>query len=205
LPSSLTTVLRSPLVFLLPPELVWGTGTVQSQRLFGAIGSVTSAFESARLGVSAFMGPDYLSCYTLTPDNHRLVHLPSCVPHCLPPRVGRSSEDKPLAHGLWYGADTVVLEYQPVVHRYALPASLSSRLTLEVSLPQNLAFGGGFLTPLSLLCQEFSLDASPRRFPPPLSTPTSDAPLPRTPLLRTSATRLWTEPRYIVAQDHSDQ
>ena len=52
------------------------------------------------------------------------VELPSCVTPLLPVRgwVG-SPEGSPLANPIGLGADTVVLEYQPVVHRLRLSAS----------------------------------------------------------------------------------
>ena len=54
-------------------------------------------------------------------------HLPSCVPHRLPAtswsvRLIRRP-DSPLVPGIGLGADTVVPEYQPVVHRLRLSAS----------------------------------------------------------------------------------
>ena len=52
------------------------------------------------------------------------VHLPSCVPHLLPAEVSLdSSEDSLELNDVGLGADTVVPEYQPVVHRLRLAAS----------------------------------------------------------------------------------
>jgi len=52
------------------------------------------------------------------------VHLPSCVPLLLPAEVAPgSSEDSPRLDDVGLGADTVVPEYQPVVHRLRLAAS----------------------------------------------------------------------------------
>ena len=52
------------------------------------------------------------------------VHLPSCVPHLLPATLAPdSSEDSLEFESFGLGADTVVPEYQPVVHRLRLAAS----------------------------------------------------------------------------------
>ena len=52
------------------------------------------------------------------------VHLPSCVPLQLPAsRAMGSTEVSPHIATLGLGANTVVLEYQPVVHRLRLAAS----------------------------------------------------------------------------------
>ena len=128
LPSSLTIVLPIALVFSTrPPVSVWGTGTVLTHcwAFLGSMGSVTSPV-SARHHVSALMAPTLigtrLHAYpgtTIAP-----VHLPSCVPLQLPATssVG-SSEDSPHVTDLGLGADMVVQEYQPVVHRLRLSAS----------------------------------------------------------------------------------
>ena len=52
------------------------------------------------------------------------VHVPFCVPHLLPAEVALdSSEDSLELDDVGLGADTVVPEYQPVVHRLRLAAS----------------------------------------------------------------------------------
>ena len=90
------------------------------------MGSVTSP-ETARHRISRLM-PDgfaYRTLYMLTPEHPSVrVDLPSCVTPSLSmkDRVG-SPEGSPLAVPVGLGADTVVLEYQPVVHRLRLSAS----------------------------------------------------------------------------------
>ena len=127
LPSSLTTVLPIALVFSTrPPVSVWGTGTVPTHcwDFLGSMGSVTSTCVSAsRLSVTAptLIGTR-LHAYpgtTIAP-----VHLPSCVPLQLSSsRSVGSPEGSPHVATLGPGADTAVLEYQPVVHRLRLSAS----------------------------------------------------------------------------------
>lgn len=128
LPSSLTIVLPNALVFSTrPPVSVWGTGTVLTRcwAFLDSMGSVTSS-ETTRHHVSALMAPTLigtrLHAYpgtTIAP-----VHLPSCVPLQLPATDSMgSSEDSPHVADLGLGANTVVLEYQPVVHRLRLSAS----------------------------------------------------------------------------------
>ena len=92
----------------------------------GSMGSVTSP-ETARHRISRLMphGFAYGTLYMLTPGQPiARVDLPSCVTPSLSIRdwVG-SPEGSPLANPLGVGADTVVLEYQPVVHRLRLSAS----------------------------------------------------------------------------------
>ena len=129
LPSSLTTVLPIALVFSTrPPVSVWGTGTVPTHcwDFLGSMGSVTSPIGSAsRLSVTAptLIGTR-LHAYpgsTIAP-----VHLSSCVPRQLSASssVGSLPEgNSPNVATLGLGAGTVVLEYQPVVHRLRLSAS----------------------------------------------------------------------------------
>ena len=128
LPSSLTIVLPIALVFSTrPPVSVWGTGTVLTRcwAFLGSMGSVTSP-ETARHRVSEFMAPTLIGALlhaypgtTIAP-----VHLPSCVPLQLPAGHSMgSSEDSPHVTTFGLGANTVVLEYQPVVHRLRLAAS----------------------------------------------------------------------------------
>ena len=129
LPSSLTIVLPIALVFSTrPPVSVWGTGTVPARcwDFLGSMGSVTSP---ERLGITP---------QSYSPNSHRdpphaypgttiaPVHLPSCVPLQLPASSSvRSSPegDSPHVATLGPDANTVVLEYQPVVHRLRLSAS----------------------------------------------------------------------------------
>jgi hypothetical protein len=128
LPSSLTIVLPIALVFSTrPPVSVWGTGTVLTRcwAFLDSMGSVTST-KSSRHHVSEFMAPTLIGALlhaypgtTIAP-----VHLPSCVPLQLPAsRSMGSTEVSPHVATLGLGANTVVLEYQPVVHRLRLAAS----------------------------------------------------------------------------------
>ena len=129
LPSSLTIVLPIALVFSTrPPVSVWGTGSVPAHcwAFLGSMGSVTSPIGSAsRLSVTAStLIETRLHAYpgtTIAPD-----HLPSCVPLQLSASssVGSLPEgNSPNVATLGLGAGTVVLEYQPVVHRLRLSAS----------------------------------------------------------------------------------
>ena len=92
----------------------------------GSMGLVTSP-EAARHRISRYV-PDgfaYRTLYMLTPGQPiARVDLPSCVTPSLPiwDWVG-SPEGSPLANPVEIGADTVVPEYQPVVHRLRLSAS----------------------------------------------------------------------------------
>ena len=128
LPSSLTIVLPIALVFSTrPPVSVWGTGTVLTHcwAFLGSVGLVTSP-ETARHHVSELTAPTLIGTLlhaypgtTIAP-----VHLPSCVPLQLPATSSMgSSEDSPHVADFGLGANTVVLEYQPVVHRLRLSAS----------------------------------------------------------------------------------
>ncbi len=92
----------------------------------GSMGSVTSP-EAARHRISRYM-PDgfaYRTLYMLTPGQPiARVDLPSCVtPSLLIWDWVGSPEGSPLANPVEIGADTVVPEYQPVVHRLRLSAS----------------------------------------------------------------------------------
>ena len=128
LPSSLTIVLPLALVFSTrPPVSVWGTGTVptHNEAFLGSMGSVTSAL---RLGIAsqALWGPDLPGPRPtrLPRDNQR-----PGSPTLLRPSVAArhrwfdSSEDSLLVPDIGIDADTVVLEYQPAVHRLRLSAS----------------------------------------------------------------------------------
>ena len=128
LPSSLTIVLPIALVFSTrPPVSVWGTGTVPTHcwAFLGSVESMTSP-ESARHHVSGLPAPTLigtpLHAYpgtTIAP-----VHLSFCVPLQLSAsRSMGSPEGSPHVSTLGPGAGTVVLEYQPVVHRLRLAAS----------------------------------------------------------------------------------
>ena len=128
LPSSLTIVLPIALVFSTrPPVSVWGTGTVLTRcwAFLGSMESMTSS-ESTRHHVSELMAPTLIGTLlhaypgtTIAP-----VHLSFCVPLQLPATSSMgSSEDSPHVADLGLGANTVVLEYQPVVHRLRLSAS----------------------------------------------------------------------------------
>ena len=130
LPSSLTTVLPLALVFSTrPPVSVWGTGTVPAHcwAFLGSVESVTSQYV-ARHRVSAFTAATLIAARlhaypgtTIAP-----VHLSSCVPRQLSASgsVGSLPEgNSPNVAALGPGANTVVPEYQPVVHRLRLSAS----------------------------------------------------------------------------------
>ena len=128
LPSSLTTVLPIALVFsTCPPVSVWGTGTVLTHcwAFLDSMGSVTSP-EAARHHVSELLAPTLIGTLlhaypgsTIAP-----VHLASCVPLQLPATsLAESSEDSLHVADIRLGANTVVPEYQPVVHRLRLAAS----------------------------------------------------------------------------------
>jgi hypothetical protein len=89
------------------------------------MGSVTSPYGSAsRLRVYArrICLSDPLHAYPRT--TNAWDHLPSCVPPSLT-AIARSgsAEASPLRNDLGIGADTVVREYQPVVHRLRPSAS----------------------------------------------------------------------------------
>ena len=116
---------------LYPPTCVglgYGHRANSLVAFLGSMESVTSP-ESARHRVSGFMG----TVIILGPALHAYprttiawVHLSSCVPTSLTSSwwVGSSPKRQPLSNlGSVFGADTVVLEYQPVVHRLRLSAS----------------------------------------------------------------------------------
>ena len=128
LPSSLTTVLPIALVFsTCPPVSVWGTGAVPTHcwDFLGSMGSVTSP-EADRHHVSGLRpqlssGPPY----TLTPGQPSPgITYPPASSISYPRPVDRfAPKSIPLVPGVGLGADTVVPEYQPVVHRLRLSAS----------------------------------------------------------------------------------
>jgi hypothetical protein len=130
LPSSLTIVLPIALVFSTrPPVSVWGTGTVPTHcwAFLGSMESVAST-ETSRYHISELTAPTLIGTLlhaypgtTIAP-----AHLSSCVPRQLP--ASRSVRSLPEGNSphvatLGPGAGTVVLEYQPVVHRLRLSAS----------------------------------------------------------------------------------
>ena len=130
LPSSLTTVLPIASVFsTIPPVLVWGTGTVPTHcwAFLGSMGLMTSPV-TVRHHVSELTVRTFIR--TLLPrlpqDNQRLgsstlLRPPSAT---LAQLVGSLDESSsPLVPEFGLGADTVVPEYQPVVHRLRLSAS----------------------------------------------------------------------------------
>ena len=128
LPSSLTTVLPIALVFSTrPPVSVWGTGTVLTHcwAFLDSMGSVTSP-EAARHRVSGLVAPTLIGTplHAYPGSTIAPVHLPSCVPLQLPATSSvDSSEDSLHVADIGLGVNTVVLEYQPVVHRLRLAAS----------------------------------------------------------------------------------
>ena len=127
LPSSLTTVLPIALVFSTrPPVSVWGTGTMPTHcwAFLGSIGSVTSS-RSTRHHVSGFMGQLSSTLPTRLPHDYHRVGSPTFLrpPSVILPRSVGSPYGSPLVPELGLGADMVVLEYQPVVHRLRLSAS----------------------------------------------------------------------------------
>jgi hypothetical protein len=128
LPSSLTIVLPIALVFSTrPPVSVWGTGAVSTYcwAFLDSMELMTSS-ESTRHHVSELLAPTLIGTLlhaypgsTIAP-----VHLSFCVPLQLSATNSMGSpEGSPLAVPVGLGADTVVLEYQPVVHRLRLSAS----------------------------------------------------------------------------------
>ena len=130
LPSSLTTVLPLALVFSTrPPVSVWGTGTMSAHcwAFLGSMESMTSQYV-ARHRVSALTAPTLIGARlhaypgtTIAPD-----HLSSCVPRQLSASVSVGSlpeGNSPNVGALGPGANMVVPEYQPVVHRLRLSAS----------------------------------------------------------------------------------
>ena len=92
----------------------------------GSMGSMTSP-ETARHHVSGFMrsGFAWPSPYTLTPGQPSPgFTYPPAFPFSYPRPVGRfAPKSIPLVPGVGLDADTVVPEYQPVVHRLRLSAS----------------------------------------------------------------------------------
>ena len=113
---------------LYPPTCVglgYGHRASSLEAFLGSMGSVTSP-EAVRHRISALRPTDLpIGPPTCLPrDNHRPVDLPSCVPPLLPVTkwVG-SAEASPLATWIGLGANMVVQEYQPVVHRLRLSAS----------------------------------------------------------------------------------
>jgi hypothetical protein len=130
LPSSLTIVLPLALVFSTrPPVSVWGTGTVPTHcwAFLGSMESVTSRYV-ARHHVSALrLQLSSEPAYTLTPGLPSPgFTYPPASPVNYPPAssVGSLPEgNSPNVAALGPGAGTVVLEYQPVVHRLRLSAS----------------------------------------------------------------------------------
>ena len=91
---------------------------------------------SRQHGISDFVWIDSASRLRILANSHRPSlhaypgttiardHLPSCVPLQFPATSAEgSSFDSPLVTDFGMGADTVVLEYQPVVHRLRLSAS----------------------------------------------------------------------------------
>ena len=131
LPSSLTIVLPLALVFSTrPPVSVWGTGTVPAH-CWAFLGSI---------GISDFAVCRSASRLSVTPNSHREpptrlprdYHRPgSLYPSCVPRQLSASSSvgslnikmNSPNVATIGLGAGTVVLEYQPVVHRLRLSAS----------------------------------------------------------------------------------
>ena len=130
LPSSLTIVLPIALVFSTrPPVSVWGTGTVSTRcwAFLGSMESVTSQYV-ARHRVSALMAPTLIGTrlHAYPGSTIAPVHLSSCVPRQLSASSSVSSlpeGNSPDVATIGPGANTVVLEYQPVVHRLRLSAS----------------------------------------------------------------------------------
>lgn len=131
LPSSLTTVLPLALVFSTrPPVSVWGTGTVTAHcwAFLGSMESVTSRYV-ARHRVSEYVNRTLIRflLHAYPRITITWAHLSSCVPRQLSASGSVSSlpkkENSPNVATLGPGAVTVVLEYQPVVHRLRLSAS----------------------------------------------------------------------------------
>ena len=128
LPSSLTIVLPIALVFSTrPPVSVWGTGAVPTHcwAFLDSMESMTSS-EATRHHVSEFVAPTLIGTLLRAYPRTTIawVHLSFCVPLQLSATNSLGSpEGSPQVADLGPGADTAVLEYQPVVHRLRLAAS----------------------------------------------------------------------------------
>jgi hypothetical protein len=128
LPSSLTIVLPIALVFSTrPPVSVWGTGAMPTRcwAFLDSMESMTSS-EATRHHVSEFMAPTLIGTllHAYPRTTIAWVHLSFCVPLQLSATNAMGSpEGSPHVVDLGPGADTAVLEYQPVVHRLRLAAS----------------------------------------------------------------------------------
>ena len=128
LPSSLTIVLPIALVFSTrPPVSVWGTGAVPTHcwAFLDSMESMTSS-EATRHHVSEFAVPTLIGTLLRAYPRTTIawVHLSFCVPLQLSAtNLLGSPEGSPQVADLGPGADTAVLEYQPVVHRLRLAAS----------------------------------------------------------------------------------
>ena len=106
--------------------LGYGHRVSSLEAFLGSMGSVTSP-ESARHRVSGLSEARIclvLPLHAYPGTTNARVHLPFCVPPSLPlPGLVGSPEGSPLVPRIGLGADTVVPEYQPVVHRLRLSAS----------------------------------------------------------------------------------
>ena len=116
--------------------LGYGPHTHSLEAFLGSTGSLTSP-KTARhhLSPSIHHGFTYGAGYGLTPGNHHLVELPSCVTpsltyyqirsHHRPPSPRRDQDGFTMVSFLGFGlvACVRVREYQPVVHRLRLSAS----------------------------------------------------------------------------------
>ena len=107
--------------------LGYGQSANSLEAFLGSMGLVTST-ETSRHRVSGCTRPGFAwtSPYTLTPGQPTPgITYPPASPLCCPPRDRsvRSRRSSPLESRFGMGADTVVLEYQPVVHRLRLSAS----------------------------------------------------------------------------------
>ena len=113
---------------LYPPTCVglgYGHHVNSLEAFLGSMGLVTSP-GSDRHHVSGLMAPTLIGTplHAYARTTIAWTHLPSCVPLQLPATSAEgSSFDSPLVTDFGLGADTVVPEYQPVVHRLRLSAS----------------------------------------------------------------------------------
>src|SRR5579862_7393957 len=147
-----------------------------------------------------------LSLHAYPRTTNAWAHLPSCVPPSLPSpeSVGSTRRSSPWDLRSGMDADTVVLEYQPVVHRLRLSARLSSRLTLGgLAFPRNpWAYGGGVSHPS--LATHTSIRTRQRSTTVHTAASLRCRRSPTTPAKRESvASALGLSPVTLSAQDHS--
>jgi hypothetical protein len=209
LPSSLTRVLPIASVFsTCPPVSVWGTGAVPTHcwAFLGSSGSVTSS-ETTRHHVSGFEGHLSTTRPTRLPqDNHRLGS-PTILrpPSATRGRINEIARKQPSRLQLWagrgHGGTGISTGCASTTPRGLALAPDSP--WADWPCPGTLGLPAeGVLTPHSLLMPAFSLDATPRRFTPPLHC-NIDALLPLAHTCESAASALDLSPVTLSAQDHS--